>query len=435
MGDATAAEGDPASSLVLSRIMLVVYAVGLPLNVAPASEQVILVAAYVKHRRDLLVRTIDYLFLLVVLVHLIWCVCFVWIQAYITLTLDGFAASGDLGFTLCQAAGIILLETAGNAIAVHMLMSIDRWLIVVARFRDSRPTLITIAVAIEVMFASIVVVQMRYSRRAFEPAESGLYCFFPFFATDGDYTDLTVTIFASGFCVVAASVIASAYAHIYFTAIRINRVPVVNNTSSHGSSAMRVNPVPAVVANTNSSSHNSGHGQQNTATSLLSHKYANEVDARAIFFRCIGVVSVFMITYMFEFTLFGYKLIGNAPVAQWVDGLAATMTAVDTAATPILIVVMNNKVLKAFEDVVGFRLPPWRKDEDAGVAIVSGGSSDMWKGGEQSKRSLASGSGRLENAPLVGAEDEGPATGAPCSSVPKSGMYGSKSDVGMSEDV
>ncbi|KAJ3193509.1 hypothetical protein HK101_004717 [Irineochytrium annulatum] len=320
------------SSQVVSWVMLAGYAVGLPLNA-------ILVAAYIKHRRELLVRTIDHLFLFVIFTHMSWAFVNAWIQAYVVLTLDGFAASPQ-GVQLCQAAGIMMVATVGNAITAHMLMSIDRWLIVVAGVRDSRLTVIVIGLCVELIFAGLAVGQSKDTERAFEPAESGLYCFFPFI-TRRDYADLTVTILASVYCALASTVILCAYSHIYFRAIRVCRpsTPLVEEDA------------PGTIPLKRAQLEN------------LSKKYSSEVDTRRMFFRCLGVLAVFGGSYMLEFGNFAYRLATNKEVAGWVDGVAGMLSLVDTIATPVLIVAMNDKVQKAVEDAVGLKLSHWRRRE------------------------------------------------------------------------
>ncbi|KAJ3165805.1 hypothetical protein HK101_012082 [Irineochytrium annulatum] len=321
-----------SSSQIMSRVVLAEYAMGLPFNA-------ILMTAYIKHRRELLVRTIDHLFLFVILTHMSWAFVNAWIQAYVILTLDGFTASPQ-GAELCQTAGILVVVTVGNAITAHMLMSIDRWLIVVAGVRDSTPTVIVVGVCVELMFTSLAVAQSRYTERTFEPAESGLYCFFPF-VTRGDYADLTVTILASVYCVLASTIILCAYSHIYFRVIRMSKPspPSVNEDA------------PATIPLT----------QAHLAN--LSKKYSGEVDTRRMFFRCLGVLAVFGGSYMLEFGNFAYKLATNQKVAGWVDGVAGMLTLLDTIATPTLIIAMNDKVMEAVEDVVGFKLSRWRRRE------------------------------------------------------------------------
>ncbi|KAJ3188089.1 hypothetical protein HK101_009218 [Irineochytrium annulatum] len=345
---AATVHGGGPSSKVLTHVMIIEYAIGFPLNA-------IVVAAYIKHRRKLLVRTIDYLFLVVILSHLVWCVLFAWVQGYIVVTLGGFSET-PRGILLCEVAGIMLLETAGHAITVHMLMSIDRWLVVVAKFKDTRPTLFTISACVELLFVGFGVAQM-HSTRTFEPAESGLYCFFPFVTSRPDFRDLAVTIFVSGFCVSTATVVLGAYGHIYFRAIRIRR-------------RASMAPPPEIVS-AESGDGGVGAGGPRHISSLGS-KYANEVDTRQVFFRCIGILAVFLASYSFEFANFGYRLIVNGNVAGWVDGVASTMAAADTVATPIMIVCMNENLLKAVESLVGFTLPPWRGRrplEEAGPLI------------------------------------------------------------------
>ncbi|KAJ3144816.1 hypothetical protein HK101_002593 [Irineochytrium annulatum] len=350
MDDAAVAAvaADPPSTIAFAWIELAVYAVAFPLNVSsffdnlPAIpvltkfQQLLLLVAYVKHRRDLLVRTVDCLFLLIIIVHIVWTIVFSWVQGYVNITLGGFDASTSSNIR-CQAIGILLLETAGNAIATHVLIAVERWMTVVRGVRDTRPTLLAILASSEILFAVILVIQT-HSTRPFEPEQSGLYCFFPFVAKGKDIASLAGTIMAGCFCLVSAGIVMGTYAYIYVVVIRTSRRAADNNekTLACDSSGEHGSPQAGRTARWGASEHD-----------------------RRIFYRCVGVVGVYTTCYFLEFANFGYQLIANTRVADWVDGLAATLTAVDTLASPIMIVFMNKKLARAAASVVGLQIPEW----------------------------------------------------------------------------
>ncbi|KAJ3125925.1 hypothetical protein HK101_005830, partial [Irineochytrium annulatum] len=198
--------GIPPTSEAFAQIMIAMYIIAIPLNL-------VLLVAYLKHRRELLVHTLDHLFLLIVALHLGWCILYAWLQNYITLFRHGYDDSPTSDI-LCQASGVVLLEISGNAIMTHVLIATERWLSVVWGLADTRSYLIAIAFVLETMLAVMAAVQTHSTRR-FEPTESGLYCFFPFVAADGDYRPLLGTIIGSAYAVMTSTAILCSYAYIY----------------------------------------------------------------------------------------------------------------------------------------------------------------------------------------------------------------------------
>ncbi|KAJ3173872.1 hypothetical protein HK101_011017 [Irineochytrium annulatum] len=308
--------GVPAPLQAFPQIMLAIYAL-------------LLLVAYVKHRRDLLVRTIDHLFFLIILVHLVICVLYSWVQAYITLIHGGYDDS-PAGDTLCQVDGILTLELAGNAVTVHVLVAIERWMTVVLGVKDTPPTLLAILAVVEVLFAAAITIQL-HSVRRFEPAESGLYCFFPS-VTQADSpmaNSLIGTKMLGAYCGGATVIILSSYAYIYVVMVRSSR---------------RTADKPAIHT-THDMTPRGGEREQR------------------VFYRCVGVVAVFACTYLLEFSSIVYELMANAHVPGWIDALAATLSGLDAIASPVMMLLMNKKVAEAAAVVVGVRLPPWMSRE------------------------------------------------------------------------
>ncbi|KAJ3173871.1 hypothetical protein HK101_011016 [Irineochytrium annulatum] len=372
MGDVS-----PASTAI-AWLVLAIYTIAFPLNVRYFLA--ILLAAYVKHRRTLLQRTIDHLFLFIVLIELIWCILFAWMVAHIVIIRHGFDSSPE-GDLLCQIAGVVVLETAGNAITTHMLIAIERWLTVVAGVRDSRVGIAALLLVLEAGFAGMAYAQWRVMSRRFEPAESGLYSFFPLLVgPSGDYAPLAVSIVAVGYCSLSTAVILGAYGYIYVTAIRVRRAV---GSTGHGSSdekrkrsrqertthtshttasdeshpsstdgRMSVDNAvhPTRVAGTTSDENGVKAATLRAATSRAS-------EDRKLFFRCVAVLGVFLSTYSLAFYGFLYKLIANRYVSVTFDTVAMVLTSCDMVVTPIMIVVTNRKVAAAAADVVGMKMP------------------------------------------------------------------------------
>ncbi|KAJ3135567.1 tunicamycin resistance protein [Irineochytrium annulatum] len=305
----------------LSMLTVIVYAVAFPVNG-------ILLAAYVKYRRELLIHTIDHLFVLIIAFHLIWCTSFVATGAYasINATITGQPAS--LTSVLCQMTGVISLETAGNAITTHVLIALERLLTVVVGVKDTARGIIVGVASVEVVFVIMAVIQVT-SPRQFEPSEANLICFFPFVVPSGSsYAPLAGTIFAVVYCSLVAVVILGSYTYLYVVVIRSSRRVAADNMTDESDDVK-------------------GAAQAMT-------KAAREHERR-VFYRCLGVVCVFMGVYLPEFGSIAYKLAANAHVQPGVDAMASGLAVFDTVLTPIMIAVMNRKVAEAAASVLGLR--------------------------------------------------------------------------------
>ncbi|KAJ3144814.1 hypothetical protein HK101_002591 [Irineochytrium annulatum] len=320
--------GIPPSSQPFSRIMVGMYIVGAPMNL-------VLLIAYVKHRRELLVQAVDHLFLLIVIIHFGWCTIYAWLQCYVSLFRNGYDGS-PTSHLLCQTTGVLLLETSANAILTHALIATERWLTVVRGIADTRPYLLTILGTAELLLVAMAVIQL-HSTRQFEPTVSGLYCFFPFVVPDGNYMPLLGTIMATTGCILAAVAILCSYAYIYVKVIRasqrVARHTVVDLSDEIGPPLQRAT----------------------TTIRKARGVMGSDDHVRKVFYRCLGVVAVFGCTYLILFISLEYRLLANVNVPDWVDALAATLGACDTLITPVMITVMNRKVAEAVAEVVGMQ--------------------------------------------------------------------------------
>ncbi|KAJ3173870.1 hypothetical protein HK101_011015 [Irineochytrium annulatum] len=308
------------SSLAIARFELAVYAVGFVLNL-------LLLVAYIKHRRDILVRTIDYLFVLIIVVHLGLSVLYTWMQAHVTLIHGGYTSSPDSD-VLCQASGTIGLVVSGNAVTAHMLIAIERLMTVVLGVKDTRPTLLTILAFVEALTVTAAV--QTHLAGGFVPTESGLYCFFPFETEGADPARLAGTVLTAAYCAMAAVIVLFSYTYIYIRVIRTSRRATGNDVPAPDEKGPTVAP--------DRTTHGAGDRE------------------RKVFYRCVGVVLVFLSTYLLEFSTFAYKVMTGAACPDWWDALASLMTGVDAIATPALMLLMIRKVAEAAVGVVGMRL-------------------------------------------------------------------------------
>ncbi|KAJ3192358.1 hypothetical protein HK101_006701 [Irineochytrium annulatum] len=311
-------------ALTIAPALIVVYVLGFALTVT-------VITAYVRHRKELLATSIDLLFCFVLVVDLIWCIaCFSLEINVVVNPQSGWSR------TQCDVSGITVVGCAGNAIAAHAMIAVDRWLSVIARVQDSRPWLLGALVTQLLLFVVLSVGQTHFSARKFELMESGVYCFLPLVAIDGDYGDLIWSYFTTCYCVVATGVIVAAYGHIYVRFFRVRR---------------------SVHAQTHAESDDK---KDIPGTRLNLRGPDFDLERRQVFFRCICLASAFLLTYSILFGNFMYRVLAGRHVPAWLDGLGGTVSSADLVVTPIMIVVMNKKVLRAVEAVIGIRLPPWR---------------------------------------------------------------------------
>ncbi|KAJ3173868.1 hypothetical protein HK101_011013 [Irineochytrium annulatum] len=329
MGD----PGLPPSSLVFARVELAVYVAAFALNL-------ILLVGYIKHRRDLLVRTIDYLFVLIVVIHLLMCVLFGWVIAYIAMIHGGFDGS-PASDALCLASGTIAVELSGNAVTAHMLIAIERLMTVSGAVKDTRPTLLAILAVVEVLAATAVV--LAHVTGGFEPSESGVGCFLPFRPDGAGVTRLLGTFVTASYCALASAIVLFSYTYIYITVILARR-RATGTIIAISDEKGRALPGPPA--------HGAGGDRE-----------------LKVFYRCIGVVLVFLSTYLLQFGTFAYRLVTGAPCPVWVDTLAATLSGSDALLTPVTMVLVNRKVAEAAASVVGLRLPTSASAGDGGRRV------------------------------------------------------------------
>ncbi|KAJ3144815.1 hypothetical protein HK101_002592 [Irineochytrium annulatum] len=373
--------GITPTAAAFTRVMIAAYSLAVPLNVSPSAktglnlnlpQQLILLVAYVKHRRDLLVHTIDYLFLLIVGLHLCWCVLYAFLQNYITLERGGYDGSPTSNL-LCQATGVVLIETSANAVLTHVLIAAERWLTVVRGMADTRPYLVAILVIAEGFLVVMIAVQL-HSTRQFEPTESDLYCFFPFVARSGDWAPLAGTIMATVYSAVAATMVLSSYSYIYVKVIRASRraadktildisdeqepkdtasrkVPEDNSNSRTATVSLKVRD--SAISRTSAEDNTVSIKIRDRTVSRNGRAAGDHV--REVFYRCVAIVCVFLTTYMLLFATMGYRVFMNKSVPGWVDALAAMLSVFDTVITPVMVAVMNKRVAEAVASVVGLR--------------------------------------------------------------------------------
>ncbi|KAJ3192389.1 hypothetical protein HK101_006626 [Irineochytrium annulatum] len=304
----------------------------MPMYMAAIPLNAILLATYAKHRRELLVHTTDYLFVLLLIIEFSWAASFIWVEGYSTIYLGGFDAASPQKDIACQIAAVLAIETAGNATTVHMLIALERLLTVVVGLRDSRPVLLAVLTAVEVLFAVLIAVQI-HTARGFEPAEDRFYCFFPLVRTPGGgFAELAPTLAVMSYIVLASTITLGSYFYIYFVVIRSSR-RVTSSTVGGG------------------------------GPSLSEKESHDKREARnretKVFFRCVGVVVAFASTYLPAFALLAYEIAASTTVPEWLNGIGDLLGTADTFIAPVMIMLLNRGVARAAAATVGVRLPHW----------------------------------------------------------------------------
>ncbi|KAJ3190923.1 hypothetical protein HK101_008252 [Irineochytrium annulatum] len=321
MNDAADPQTDPPPLRMLLPVELSIYGVGLLLNG-------ILLCSYIKNRKNLLVQVIDYLFLIVICFQLSWAIFFVWFAvSFMSLSPQHLGQS-----YLCPIVGVATIAIVFNAITIHMVIAVERWLVVVAGSRKTWP-LFGIAAFAESLITVTSWVQMQTTRK-FEVSGTGTLCAAPCIAINRNYSELSVTIVLTSYCAVATGIILYAYVHIYKRLLTVTRAldrPSGNRESGNDLVDTEYSGTPAINR-----------------------------EKHQVFYRCVGLVNVFLSTYAIELVAYVYKLASDQVMPAWVEALGEVLTTADVVATPIMIMFTNSKVLVAVESVVGMRLPPWK---------------------------------------------------------------------------